>query len=382
MIHATIPRESSFFFAACQPGGEAFLKAEIARTHPTAKLAYSRPGVVTFKSDTPIPIDFDPGWVFARTCGIGLGRMEPAELDALRVAEPGAACVAFPRDPAVVDAASVAALSTPGAPPPRLGDVVIDVVVGAPGEPLLVGAHRAGPRHPRVPGGFFDVPLPEAAPSRAYLKIEEAVRWSGAEPTPGDVALEVGSAPGGACFALLERGLVVHGVDPGEMADVVRASPRFIHHRLPIGALKRDALPRPVHWFLLDVNLAAPVALKYAERVIGPLKRTLRGAFLTLKLNSLREAEALPALVARVRSFGFDHVEATQLPAHRQEVVVVALNRAGTSGPRGSRRASGGSAAASPPRPASPASPAAPPSASGRGAGSSAKGRRSGSRSR
>lgn len=379
MTHSRIPAESSFFFAACQPGGEAFLKAEIARTHPTAKLAFSRPGVVTFKSDTPIPIDFDPGWVFARAFGIGLGRMEPAEIEALRAAEPAARCVAFPRDPAVASADEVRALSTPDAPPPRAGDVVIDVVVGAPGEPLLVGAHRVGVGHPRVPGGFFDVPLPEAAPSRAYLKIEEALRWSGARPKPGEVALEVGSAPGGACFALLERGLVVHGVDPGEMADVVLASDRFTHHRIPVGALKREALPRPVHWFLLDVNLAAPVALKYAERVIGPLRKTLRGAFLTLKLNSLREAEALPALVARVKGFGFDHVAATQLPAHRQEVVVVGLMRAGSSGPRGSRRASRGSAAASPQQPASPA---APPSASGRGTASSAKGRRSGSRSR
>lgn len=379
MIHTKIPRESAFFFAACQPGGEAFLKAEIARTHPTAKLAYSRPGVVTFKSDTPVPIDFEPGWVFARAFGIGLGRMERAELEALRAAEPSARCVAFPRDPAVVDASEVAAL-TPSSSTPRRGDVVIDVVVGAPGEPLLVGAHRAGPSHPKLPGGFFDVPLPEAAPSRAYLKIEEALRWSGADPKPGEVALEVGSAPGGACFALLERGLVVHGVDPGEMADVVLASPRFVHHKLPVGALKRDALPRPVHWFLLDVNLAAPVALKYAERVIGPLKKTLRGAFLTLKLNSLREAEALPALVARVRSFGFDQVAATQLPAHRQEVVVVGLTRAaGTSKPPGSRRASGRFAAASPPPPASPA---AAPSVSDRGGSSSATARRSGSRSR
>ena len=37
MIHAKIPRESTFFFAACQPGGEAFLKAEIARLDAQVK---------------------------------------------------------------------------------------------------------------------------------------------------------------------------------------------------------------------------------------------------------------------------------------------------------------------------------------------------------
>lgn len=323
------PIESSFVFAACQPGGEAFLKAEVARTHPDAKLAFSRPGVVTFKVPSSVRDDLAPGWVFAREYGVGLGRLDEAGIRALRERDEPTHVAVFPRDPSVVGLDAIArvseSLDVQAITRPSDGELVIDVVVGAIGEPLLVGAHRMSPAHPRVPGGFYDLPLPEAAPSRAWLKIEEAIAWSGASPKAGEVALEVGSAPGGACFALLQRGLSVHGVDPGEMAEVVRASPRFVHHAIPVGALKREALPRPVHWFLLDVNLAAPVALKYAERVIGPLKKTLRGAFLTLKLNGLREAEALPSLLERVRSFGFPHVRATQLPAHRQEVVVVAL---------------------------------------------------------
>lgn len=320
-----IPEESAFFFAACQPGAEAFVKAEIARTHPDARLAYSRPGIVTFKAAAPVSIGLDPGWIFAREYGVGLGSRTTEEIGALQRSS-GARLAVFARDPSVVssdDVAAVRAAVGEGAAPTT--DRVIDVVVGAAGEPLLVGAHVDGGRHPRAPGGWFDVPLPPAAPSRAYLKIEEAIRWSGAELRRGEVALEIGSAPGGACFALLERGLVVHGVDPGEMAENVLASDRFTHHRMPVGALKREALPRPVHWLLSDVNLAAPVALKYAERVLGPLKKTLRGAFLTLKLNSLREAAALPELVDRVRSFGLGRVTATQLPAHRQEVVVASI---------------------------------------------------------
>ena len=39
---------------------------------------------------------------------------------------------------------------------------------------------------------------PIEAPSRAYLKVEEALRWAGAmiELRAGDTALEIGSAPG------------------------------------------------------------------------------------------------------------------------------------------------------------------------------------------
>jgi len=70
--------ESSFLFASCQAGAEAALKAEVARKWPGFRLAYSRPGFVTFKfSDDAAPEpDFDLRSTFARSYGLSLGRID------------------------------------------------------------------------------------------------------------------------------------------------------------------------------------------------------------------------------------------------------------------------------------------------------------------
>ena len=41
---------SSFLFTTCQAGAEKLLKAEVGRTHPDLRFAFSRPGLVTFKN--------------------------------------------------------------------------------------------------------------------------------------------------------------------------------------------------------------------------------------------------------------------------------------------------------------------------------------------
>jgi 23S rRNA (cytidine2498-2'-O)-methyltransferase len=328
-------RPSDYFFVACQPGGEALLKAEVGRLMPRARLAFSRRGLVTFKVEEPIDPSFVLSAVFAREMGASYGQLPDADLAELArsfESEGRKVCLAvFAREPGQEDEArsvherlSSRLAWSPW--PPAIQDVVVDVAV-APGETPIVGAHVHGPEHSLAPGGWRVVHPPEASPSRAYAKIEEAILWSGAVLAKGDVALEIGSAPGGASFALLERGLVVHGVDPGAMSNTVLAfgPKRFIHHRMPVGALKKDALPRPVHWFAMDMNLAPRVALRYAERVVVPLRKSLLGAFFTLKMNSPEEASDIDGLLRRIQSFGFPWVRAKQLPSHRREIVAVAF---------------------------------------------------------
>src|SRR5262249_19131429 len=150
------------------------------------------------------------------------------------------------------------------------------------------------------PGGAYPVDIPAAAPSRAYRKLEEALAFSDAPLRRGDVAVEIGSAPGGASYALLARGLEVIGVDPGAMDPGVLANPRFRHLAVPVGGLRRAELPRRVHWLLLDVNLAPQVALHAMQRFVGALRRDLIGVFFTLKLNDWGMADAVPSLLDRV----------------------------------------------------------------------------------
>jgi 23S rRNA (cytidine2498-2'-O)-methyltransferase len=193
---------------------------------------------------------------------------------------------------------------------------------------MFVGWHRHDATRGPLPGGVPHVAIPVGAPSRAWAKIEEAIRWSGLTPRAGEHAVELGSAPGGASFALLERGLNVHGVDPGAMEPRVLAyrgpsGNHFTHHALPAAEVARKDLPKTYEWLASDVNLAPMIALKYVERFVALAHGGLRGAFITLKLNDDGVFEALPRLAARIGKLGAKRVRYTQLPSHRSEIVAI-----------------------------------------------------------
>ncbi len=354
--------ESSFLFAVCQVGSEAWLKRELAARHPELKPAFGRPGFVTFKAGKLWPADAELGSVFARAWGLSFGHEAPRERVESLAARAAASGRAVRLDVLVRGAGAFAELtdaqrelaahvqrelsatlpaSVDG--PIATGDLVIDVVVAEDAPERWVGCHVHGPDHAGFRAGLPPVTLPEDAPSRAYLKLEEAVLRFELPVRQGQRAIELGSAPGGATLALVRRGVSVLGVDPGAMDPRVLAlrgpgGARVTHLAQPAGALTRAQLPKPTHWLVADMNLAPPVALRYVGRVAGPLMRTLNGAILTLKLNDARAAAALEAHVARVREMGFSRVLVTQLPSNRREVCVVGLNDAPVAKPATSRR--------------------------------------------
>ena len=77
----------------------------------------------------------------------------------------------------------------------------------------------------------------------------------------------------------------------------------------------------------MDVHLAPPVALHGLARYLGRWKRTLRGAILTLKLNTYELASDIPAWLARLTELGLVQPSARQLPSNRQEICVTARVR-------------------------------------------------------
>lgn len=368
-----------FAFALCRVGAESAAKAELARLRPQYRPAFMRPGLLTWKCEPALVLDQTAdalsAAVFLRSFGASLGAVHSVSMLAQRLRALGDLGVGtrpvlglhvFAReardederrdaemqdeDPriAAVAAAVVAALPElrlrPG-PAQRSGELVIDVVLGPrrsspfaaepegaamtiAEEPWLLGLHRhhAG-RSPHA-GGRPPLRLPPDAPSRAWLKLEEGLQWSGLPLRAGQVAVEIGAAPGGASWALLQRGLTVVGVDPGEMDPRILTLPRFTHLKTTLADLRREALPPRVDWLLLDVNLAPPVALHALRRVVSTLRSTLRGALLTLKLNDWGMASDIPRWLDLLAEMGFDSVRATQLCSNRQEICVAAQRRA------------------------------------------------------
>jgi 23S rRNA (cytidine2498-2'-O)-methyltransferase len=317
---------TSFAFATCLPGLEPAVKRDVVRRRPELRFAYSRPGLVTFKSPTEIAPDDRPGSVFARVWGASIGAVRDAETLAHQLARLGAIRAhVFARQPeASVDLAPWrAAASALPTGPAREGELVADVIVAA-DEPAWLGLHRHDREHLPEPGGAIAVEVPADAPSRAYAKIEEAIAWAELPVAAGQVAVEIGAAPGGAVMALARRGLEVWGVDTGELAPQVRALPGVHHLAIKVGALRWEQLPPRVDWLLVDVNLAPQVALHEIARLMPRLASTLRGAVITLKLNDWSFVDELPALVRRIESFGFREVRLRHLPSNRREICAVA----------------------------------------------------------
>lgn len=320
----TVP---DFAFATCLPGLEPALKIDVARERPELRLSYSRPGLVTFKSPRPVTAEDPPGSVFARVWGRSIGAADDPASAGARLAALGADRVhAFARDPdAAADLGPWQALGPGGAAAP--GELVADVIV-APGEPAWLGVHRHDDARPAHPGGAIPVDVPADAPSRAYAKIEEAIAWARLPVAAGQVALEIGAAPGGAALALARRGLTVWAVDTGALAPHALAHPNMRHVPKKAGALRWEELPARVDWLLVDVNLAPQVALHEVARLVPPLLPALAGAVLTLKLNDWAFVRELPALVERIRRiFGsaLPDVRLRHLPSNRREVCAVAL---------------------------------------------------------
>ena len=347
-----------FVFAAAQAGAERPLKNEVARDQPTLRFAFSRPGFVTFRlPDGAKNPKLD--CVFARTWGYSLGKASATD-DALLAREawqlvatnlPSDAASdlrhlhvwqrdrALPGDEAY-DAASAELERAIGAAlleqRPRSGPAIPPAVnaVAADGELVLdcvlverhewwLGWHRAASPETRWPGGVPPIALPERLISRAYFKIAEALEWSELPVKAGDKCVEIGSSPGGSCLALLERGLVVTGIDPAEMDPAVLAHPNFTHLRARAKDVKRSVF-RDCRWFVMDANVAPNYALDTLDGLLVQAGVRPKGLVLTLKLTDSKLAENLPAIAERIRAHGYRRVRMRQLAFNRQEVCAVA----------------------------------------------------------
>ncbi|MCX5681324.1 MAG: hypothetical protein NT079_03485 [Candidatus Omnitrophica bacterium] len=90
------------------------------------------------------------------------------------------------------------------------------------------------------------------APSRSFLKLEEAFRVFGCEPQKDDTVVDLGAAPGGWSYSALKRGAIVTAIDNGPLREPVKSHQKM-HH------LKTDALTyehgrsKPVDWLLCDI---------------------------------------------------------------------------------------------------------------------------------
>ena len=107
-------------------------------------------------------------------------------------------------------------------------------------------------------------------PSRAYLKLWEALTVIGERPGPGQVCLDLGSSPGGWSWALARLGARVISVDRAPLAPEVARLPGIEYIAESAFALDPSAIG-PIDWLFSDV-------ICYPLRLLSLVERWLAAA--------------------------------------------------------------------------------------------------------
>ncbi len=179
-----------------------------------------------------------------------------------------------------------------------------------------------------APMGIIRMKMPYEAPSRSVLKLAEAfeVFLSDEEKTQwirtGMHAVDLGAAPGGWTWHLVQLGMQVVAVDNGPLKGVVAEHPSVKH-------LRQDGFryrpKNPVDWLVCDmIEQPGRVAALVSDWVAsGATNR----AIFNLKLPMKKRVEPLAEALAGVREVldkkGFKYrLQAKQLYHDREEVTV------------------------------------------------------------
>ena len=300
---------SHFYFVLTNPEVEGLLKQELAIGYPNFKLSYSRPGFLTFKSESASA--FSP-WM-SRLSGICLGKKTIQELQGLTKAWLWKRLDSFHPPQSLCELSEKSLF--------KIGEKVTLVMMVGENE-YWVGEYILKKSHFQTPGEVSSIEK-KTTPSRAYYKIAEAYEAFDLPMDFEEKVLELGSAPGGASLFLLDQELKVFGVDPAEMDRSVLAKRNFKHIRKPFETLNAENFQEDIDWIVSDVNLPPSVVIKEVERFLTFLEP--RGLVLTLKLNQDRYLRMLKPIVESFKKKGFTQVELKYLPSHRQEIALIAL---------------------------------------------------------
>ncbi|MBU0622506.1 MAG: 23S rRNA (cytidine(2498)-2'-O)-methyltransferase RlmM [Gammaproteobacteria bacterium] len=176
--------------------------------------------------------------------------------------------------------------------------------------------------------GIHRVSMASDAPSRSYLKLAEAFEvfldkkeqalWL----KPGMTAIDLGAAPGGWTWQLVQRGLKVTAVDNGPLKGAAAGHPNIKH-------LRQDGFrfrpQRPVDWLVCDmVEQPQRVAALMTEWFVGGMtQRAIFNLKLPMKKRVAALKEALDNLRTALNNKGIRYqLEARQLYHDREEVTI------------------------------------------------------------
>jgi 23S rRNA (cytidine2498-2'-O)-methyltransferase len=185
------------------------------------------------------------------------------------------------------------------------------------------------------PMGIPRLRLPRGAPSRSTLKLAEALlvfldeRERAERLAPGKTAVDLGAAPGGWTWQLVQRGLMVTAVDNGTL-DPALLETGQVKHRRDDGFHYEPA--EPVDWMVCDMVESPSRVARIASRWIaqGWCRETIFNLKLPMK-KRWEEVERCRELVDEALGGGGYYLRMKQLYHDREEVTAYLSRRPGHS---------------------------------------------------
>ncbi|WP_151704630.1 23S rRNA (cytidine(2498)-2'-O)-methyltransferase RlmM [Nitrincola alkalilacustris] len=174
--------------------------------------------------------------------------------------------------------------------------------------------------------GILRLKFPSSAPSRSTLKLEEAWHWflSRQEQEQrlggGKTAVDLGAAPGGWTWQLVQQGMFVTAVDNGPMGEELMESGQVTH-------LREDAFSfapsKPVYWMVCDVvekpSRIADLVVLWAKR--GWCREAVFNLKLPMKQRYREVVSCLDTIRSELDAAGVTHrIEARHLYHDREEI--------------------------------------------------------------
>lgn len=165
------------------------------------------------------------------------------------------------------------------------------------------------------------------APSRSYLKIEEAYRIIGLQPRKDEKVVDLGAAPGGWSYSALKRGAEVTAVDNGWLREPVKSHPNITY-------LKEDALKfkpgKSFDWLFCDMignpDLILDMLNKWLKnawclRFVVNLKIGRSDPIILLKkIKDLKRGLILQCSLLKIRHLYHDREEITLVGKHISQI--------------------------------------------------------------
>jgi 23S rRNA (cytidine2498-2'-O)-methyltransferase len=197
---------------------------------------------------------------------------------------------------------------------------VLHVVIQGDGGWLVGESKFASAISPFV-AGRARMRIEKDKPSRAARKVEEALHWMGIAPGSGEVCVDLGAAPGGWSWVLLEKRARVIAVDPAELRDDVAKHRGLKHVKASAFQFEPD---EQVDWLFCDMAWrpleAAQLLAKWGRR------KWARVLVANLKLPMKQKHKMVEELRAIVNGGGWKRVRTRQLYHDRDEITLIALS--------------------------------------------------------